>query len=958
MRTYRQNLLLLAVLFTAVTSLSLIQPAGAASFSFTGSMTTNRENHTATLLTNGLMLVVGGITNADAGGVDLASAELFNPNTGTWTLTGTMANARNSHTATLLPNGKVLVAGGAGTSGVLSSVELFDPTTGNWTLTNSMKSARGVHSATLLTNGLVLVAGGTLDGINPISSVEMFNPATGSWTLTNSMHTARAYHSATLLGNGKVLVVGGASGAQAANTIPGAELFDPATGNWMVTGSPNTPRGFGHTATLLPNGKVLVVAGGNGGTVTNNAELYDPTTGLWTYTGSLTTGARHSHTATLLPDGTVLIAGGDNQNVGLLASAEIYNPATGLWTATNSLNTSREWHTATVLTNGNVLIAGGTGNGDGTPALASAELYNSTIVSLAVTTTSLPNGTNGVAYQQTLAASGGQTPYSWTNSSGVLPLGLTLLTNGLITGTPSTSGIFNFNVKVTDASSETATQAFVVTVFPSVVLQPTNNLVGVIVGSNVTFSVSVSGTGPFNYRWQLNGTYLPNGIITTVAGNGTSGYSGDGNAATNATMNYPYGVAVDIASNLFIVDIFNNCVRKVGSNGIITTVAGGGTNNPGDGGAATNALLNNPLGVAVDAAGNLFIAAGPIRKVDTNGIITTVAGGSYGYSGDGGAATNAALKSPNGVAVDAVGNLFIADSGNYVIRKVNASGIITTVAGNGSYGYSGDGGAATNAALTSPNGVAVDTAGNLFIVDTFNYCIRKVNINGIITTVAGIGSSGSSGDGVAATNAALNYPLGVGLDAVGDVFIADDQDQRIRKVGTNGIITTVAGYRTPGYSGDGGLATLAKINYPHGVAVDAAGNLFIADGGNYVIRQVFNPNILVTASTLTLNNVGFANAGAYDVVVSGPYGSVTSSVVNLAITLPPLFLSTPQFSIGNTNFTFLLSGPSGSNYVLQVSTNLLNWNPVSTSTIPAGGSLNLSNAINGYSRQFYRAYLK
>jgi len=879
MRTYRQNLLLLAVLFTALTSLSLIQPVGAASFSFTGSMTTNRENHTATLLTNGLVLVVGGITNADAGGVDLASAELFNPNTGTWTLTGTMANARNSHTATLLPNGKVLVAGGAGTSGVLSSVELFDPATGNWTLTNSMKSARGVHSATLLANGLVLVAGGTLDGINPLSSVELFNPATGSWTLTNSMNTARAYHSATLLGNGKVLVVGGASGAQAANTIPGAELFDPATGTWTVTGSPNTPRGFGHTATLLPNGKVLVVAGGNGGNVTNNAELYDPNTGLWTYTGSLTTGSRHSHTATLLPDGTVLIAGGDNQNVGLLASAEIYNPATGVWTATNSLNTSREWHTATVLTNGNVLIAGGTGNGDGTPALASAELYNSTFCNP-----------------------------------------------------------------------------------PQVTITPTNSQVAVIVGSNVSLSVSVFGTGPFSYQWQLNGSNLSSSIITTVAGNGTAGYSGDGGAATNAGLYTPAGVAVDATGNVFIADNRNNCIRKVNTAGIITTVAGNGISGySGDGGVATNAQLQSPYGVAVDVTGNLFIVDldnNRIRKVGTNGIITTVAGnGTFFYSGDGGAATNAALGWPWGVTVDTTGNVFIADHGNSRIRKVGTNGIITTVVGNGTQGFSGDGGAATNAELNGPAGLAVDVTGNLFFADLYNNRIRMVGINGIVTTVAGNGTNGYSGDGGPATNAELYSPAAAAVDATGNLFIADNSNNRIRKVGTNGIITTVVGNGTQGYTGDGGSATNGGLYYPEGVALDAIGNLFIADTFNGRIRKVvFYPS--VSSPTLLLTNFGFGNAGAYDVVVSSPYGSVTSSVVNLTITLPPVILSTPQITVGSTNFMFSLSGPAGSNYVLQVSTNLLNWNPVSTSTIPAGGSLNLSNAINGYSRQFYRAYLK
>src|SRR5208282_1432049 len=261
--------------------------------------------------------------------------------------------------------------------------------------------------------------------------------------------------------------------------------------------------------------------------------------------------------------------------------------------------------------------------------------------------------------------------------------------------------------------------------------QPTNGSVTVPVGNNVTFTTSVAGTGPFSYQWQLNGTNLPpNGIITTVAGNGTAGYSGDGGAATNAKLYWPSGVAVDATGNLFIADYVNNRVREVGANGIITTVAGGGSNGLGDGGAATNAELYYPAGVAVDATGSLFIAdegSQRIRKVGSNGIITTVAGnGTQGYSGDGGAATNAELYLPTGVAVDASGNLFIVDSGNNVIRKVGTNGIIATVAGNGTGGYSGDGGAATTAELSFPKGVAVDATGNLFIADYYNNRIRKV----------------------------------------------------------------------------------------------------------------------------------------------------------------------------------------------------------------------------------------
>jgi hypothetical protein len=507
---------------------------------------------------------------------------------------------------------------------------------------------------------------------------------------------------------------------------------------------------------------------------------------------------------------------------------------------------------------------------------------------LQITTPSLPNGTNNVAYSQALTASGGQPPYSWTNVSGALPPGLALATNGVISGVPTTNGTFDFTVKVTDTLGGTATQALALTVpsLPGVIwIQPTNSPVAVAVGSNVSFSVSVTGAGPFSYQWQLNGTNLPNGIISTVAGNGTGGYSGDGGAATNAELYYAYRVAVDDAGNLFISDTGNYRVRKVGTNGIISTVAGNGTGGySGDGGAATNAGLYGPRNVAIDAAGNLFIAdygSERIRKVGTNGIITTVAGnGTIGYSGDGGAATNAEFYYPDDVAMDAMGNLFIADQGNNRIRKVGTNGIISTVAGNGIRGYSGDGSAAANAELNQPFAVTLDTTGDLFLSDWINNRVRKVGTNGIITTLAGNGTNGYSGDGGVATNAEMASADGLALDFTGNLFIADAGNNRIRRVGPSGVIMTVAGNSGYGYSGDGGAATSSTLYSPVGVAVDAAGNLFIADTYNNRIRKV-----VFQGPSLALNSVGVSNVGAYDVVVSNPYGSVTSSVVNLTFSV-------------------------------------------------------------------------
>ncbi len=343
------------------------------------------------------------------------------------------------------------------------------------------------------------------------------------------------------------------------------------------------------------------------------------------------------------------------------------------------------------------------------------------------------------------------------------------------------------------------------------------------------------------------------GVITTVAGNGTAGYSGDNGPATAAGLKYPSDVAVDAAGDLFIADTYDNRIREVNhSTGVITTVAGNGyTSSDGEGGysgdtgQATAAELNFPSGVAVNAAGDIFIADSfnnRIREVNhANGVITTVAGnGAEGYSGDNGPAAAAELSYPHGVAIDAAGDLFIADSSNARIREVShATGVITTVAGNGTGGYSGDNGPAAAAELYYPGGVAVDAVGDLFIGDTNNQRIREVNhANGVITTVAG-GTIAYSGDAGLATAAQLYQPGGVAVDAAGDIFIADTYNQRIREVNhATGVITTVAGNGTQGYSGDNGPATAAELNNPASVAIDAAGDIFIADFSNNRIREV------------------------------------------------------------------------------------------------------------------------
>ncbi len=328
------------------------------------------------------------------------------------------------------------------------------------------------------------------------------------------------------------------------------------------------------------------------------------------------------------------------------------------------------------------------------------------------------------------------------------------------------------------------------------------------------------------------------------------------------------GVALDASDNLYIADWNNHRIRKVdAATGFISTVAGTGTSGfSGDGAAATAAQLNSPHGVAVDASGNLFIADTynqRIRKVDavTKNISTVAGNGTAGFGGDGAAATAAQLNWPDDVAVDASGNLFIADTDNRRIRKVGTDGNISTVAGTGRSGFSGDGAAATAAQLYRPYGVALDASDNLYIADTYNNRIRKVDAaTGNISTVAGDGTSGFSGDDGPAVQAQLSRPYGVALDSSGNLFIADRSNTLVRKVdAATGFISTVAGDGTSGFGGDGGAATAARLSWPEDVAVDASGNLFIADTSNNRIRKVDftatvtpGPTATLTASPATI----------------------------------------------------------------------------------------------------------
>lgn len=372
------------------------------------------------------------------------------------------------------------------------------------------------------------------------------------------------------------------------------------------------------------------------------------------------------------------------------------------------------------------------------------------------------------------------------------------------------------------------------------------------------------------------------GIITTVAGNGSFGDSGDGGSATNATFNIPMSVAVDSLGNLYIADIFNNRIRKVAS-GVVTTIAGNGaTGFSGDGGPAIGASLNSPSAVSVDLAGAVYIADTfnfRVRKV-SNGIIVTVAGnGLAGASGDGGPATSAAVF-PLGVAVDNAGNILIAEGSQ--VRRVS-EGLITRIAGNGIAGFSGDSGVATNASLNFATSATPDSKGNIYIGDTNNSRIRRVSA-GIITTIGGNGLFKFSGDGGPATSATFNQPYGVAVDSAGNIYVADTYGNRIRKV-SGGIATTVAGNGLPGFSGDGGLATNASLNNPFAVAVDGTGSLYIADSNNGRVRKISGGVISTVA--------GNGSAGP-----SGDGGAATAAAIGAPLSLA--FDSQGNLYIGDT----------------------------------------------------------
>ena len=370
-RTWRARGIVRLAVVGLLASLSLAGCAGAATVSHSGSMLVARDQHTATLLLDGRVLIVGGRSSDVDDSSGLASAEIYDPKAHTFTATGSMTTLRTGHTATLLADGRVLITGGEDASNPpneLASAELFDPKTGAFGPTGSMSKPRAAHTATLLKDGRVLIT----DDFG--TSADLYDPKTGKFTPTGSMSTPRHSYTATLLSDGRVLITGGDD--ENFNPMPSAELYDPGSGTFTATGSMTSAR-EAHSATLLEDGRVLI-AGGDVrlNHILDTAEIYDPATGAFEQTGSMVV-ARESHTATLLVDGRVLLAGGSglpsDPNGPIVASAERYDPSTGKFSATGNMSIPRYQDTATLLADGRVVIAGGSSLKN---VLASAEIYD------------------------------------------------------------------------------------------------------------------------------------------------------------------------------------------------------------------------------------------------------------------------------------------------------------------------------------------------------------------------------------------------------------------------------------------------------------------------------------------------------------------------------------------------------------------------------------------------------
>ena len=619
------------------------------------------------------------------------------------------------------------------------------------------------------------------------------------------------------------------------------------------------PTGCFVTGNETVNGLPQAVSVGGGGTYCNNTTLIagNHADGTMYFENVANNG-----TSTLIPSSSQVISTSGTYYFRALSSA-------GCWS--NQGSASVTIAPLPAITNTLTLCPGSTGTLDNTttggtwtssnPAIATIGLNNGIVTAIATGSASITYAITGCTTTTTITVN----PLPTVSIGSMAPITKGAVSTRLRFST--TGGPTHYNLAWC-GSAHTAGFSDVNAGRLDTLAQDTILHIAVPTGATAamyTGTLSVTTAGCISRGSTIRAIVSDSLNIFTFAGTGANGYSGDGGAGSVSTLSHASSVASDCDGNTYIADYDNAVVRKVDARGVITTFAGNGSvGYSGDGGPATSAELSNPTGLVIDALGNVYISDYNnmvVRKVTPSGIITTFAGsGAIGYSGDGGPATSAKLAYPVGLAVDIENNIYITDYLNSAIRKVNTSGIITTVAGNGTAGYDGDNGYATDATLGHPRSVAVDGTGNIFIADYDNDVIREVNTSGIISTIAGIGLAGYAGDGNEATLAQLNNPWGIAVDGYGGVYFSELHNNVIRKIDTNGIITTIAGNGTPGFT-NASLANNAQLNQPMGIAINCSGNLYIADNANYAVRILgqYNRVPYFTGGTNQNLNVGQNN---------------------------------------------------------------------------------------------------